>query len=57
MVLRWKYMEILTAKEISSRGGKNRWKNITKEERTKIMRKVARKRWRVKGVDKSFDNA
>lgn len=42
----------LTHKEVCSTGGKNSWKNKTKEERSKIMKE----RWEVRRKNKAVDN-
>lgn len=36
----------LTLKQFASLGGKASWKGITKEERSKRMKKLANKRWK-----------
>lgn len=46
-------MKQLTHKEVSSRGGKNSWKNKTKEEKTKIMKE----RWLIRKMNKEVKEA
>lgn len=43
----------LTHKEVCSTGGKNSWKNKTKEERSKIMKE----RWAIRKKNNAINNA
>lgn len=40
-----KFMTEMTLKEFQAKGGKNRWRGKSAQERTEEMRRVARVRW------------
>lgn len=48
----------MTLKEAQVKGGKNRWKKISKKSRSQMMRELALKRWGKKiSTDKSIAKA
>lgn len=47
----------MTASEMGKKGGKNRWKNIPKEQRSEIMRRLAYIRWEGKEWRKKTTDA
>jgi len=44
--VQWIIMNIKTIQEIARLGGRASWKGVSKEERSKRMRKLAQRRWK-----------